>query len=234
MKNNKKNWILRLGAVALMLTMVTTCLLGNTLAKYVTEASGTDTARVAKFGVEIEMSDDLDGAFKSEYETDDSDHSDIITYSVSSANGTDKVVAPGTEGSFDIKITGTPEVAVEIEFELLDAAYSDNWVVDGGSTYGADYTYHPILWTLQDANGSGIYSGANLGDLADALESLNRAYAPNVDLSSVETGTCTLSWVWPFEVDEDHNYMDTQLGDLAVDEDLTVSLELSVRVTQIN
>ena len=37
----------------LVAVMISTCAISGTFAKYVTEATGTDTARVAKFGVEV-------------------------------------------------------------------------------------------------------------------------------------------------------------------------------------
>ena len=45
----KKNHAARLGALALSLTLVSTCLMGGTLAKYTTTVTGTATATVAKW-----------------------------------------------------------------------------------------------------------------------------------------------------------------------------------------
>ena len=45
----KKNHAARLGALALALTLVSTCLMGGTLAKYTTTVTGTATATVAKW-----------------------------------------------------------------------------------------------------------------------------------------------------------------------------------------
>lgn len=46
----KKNWFLRIGLIALVLTVATTCLVGGTFAKYTTTVSGADTIEVARFG----------------------------------------------------------------------------------------------------------------------------------------------------------------------------------------
>ena len=47
----KKNWTMRVALLIVALTLITSCFVGGTFAKYVTGASYEDTARVAKFGV---------------------------------------------------------------------------------------------------------------------------------------------------------------------------------------
>ncbi|MDD4565910.1 MAG: hypothetical protein PHE79_10620, partial [Eubacteriales bacterium] len=49
----KKNWIARIGFLALVLTLVTASLVSGTFAKYTTAVSGKDTVRVAKFDVAV-------------------------------------------------------------------------------------------------------------------------------------------------------------------------------------
>jgi len=51
----RKNRMMRLASALLILTMVTTCAISGTFAKYVTEAKTTDTARVAKWGVKVDV-----------------------------------------------------------------------------------------------------------------------------------------------------------------------------------
>lgn len=48
----EKSYVARLGALALVLTLMTTCLTGGTLAKFVTEVEGTATATVAAWNFE--------------------------------------------------------------------------------------------------------------------------------------------------------------------------------------
>ena len=50
---SKKNWTLRAAVLMLALVLITSCFVGGTFAKYVTGGSGTDSARVAKFGVTV-------------------------------------------------------------------------------------------------------------------------------------------------------------------------------------
>ena len=55
----KKNRMLRTASALLVLTLLTTSTIGGTFAKYVTSGRATDTARVAKWGVEIKTSGSL-------------------------------------------------------------------------------------------------------------------------------------------------------------------------------
>ncbi len=49
--NKKQYWIFRIAALLLCLTLISTYLLGGLYAKYITSATGEDSARVAKFDV---------------------------------------------------------------------------------------------------------------------------------------------------------------------------------------
>lgn len=49
----KKNKMLRLASVLLIVVILTTCVIGGTLAKYTTSDSAADTARVAQWGVTV-------------------------------------------------------------------------------------------------------------------------------------------------------------------------------------
>ena len=49
----KKNRMMRLASILLVATLMSTCTISGTFAKYVTTASGSDTARVAKWGVTV-------------------------------------------------------------------------------------------------------------------------------------------------------------------------------------
>ena len=61
----KKNKMMRLASFLLVATLLTTSMISGTFAKYVTEGSASDSARVAKWGVEVEATDDT--GFKKVY-----------------------------------------------------------------------------------------------------------------------------------------------------------------------
>lgn len=82
----------KLAALLLVLTLVTTCFVSGTFAKYVSEGEGEDAARVAKWGVKVEITGD---GFKTTYGKDDVKANVDGPTVVSST--TEKVVAPGGE-----------------------------------------------------------------------------------------------------------------------------------------
>ena len=55
MKNSK---LFKAAGTLMALTLITTCFVGGTFAKYTTTGGGNDSARVAKFGVTISASTD--------------------------------------------------------------------------------------------------------------------------------------------------------------------------------
>ena len=55
----KKNKFMRLASVMLMLCLITTCAISGTFAKYTTSGTATDTARVAKWGVGVEVDGEI-------------------------------------------------------------------------------------------------------------------------------------------------------------------------------
>ena len=57
----RKNKLMRLASLLLVLVLLTSSVISGTLAKYVMNASGSDSARVARFGVEISAVNDLFG-----------------------------------------------------------------------------------------------------------------------------------------------------------------------------
>ena len=98
----------RLGALALALTLVTSCLTGVTLAKYTTSVSGTGTATVAKWKVNIKANNTAPVDNKFEFTLSD-------TTTANKDNIATKKVAPGSTGSipYEIDATGS-EVAATL------------------------------------------------------------------------------------------------------------------------
>ena len=82
----------KLAALLLVLTLATTCFVSGTFAKYVSEGEGEDAARVAKWGVKVEIAGD---GFKTTYGKDEVNANVDGPTVVSST--TEKVVAPGGE-----------------------------------------------------------------------------------------------------------------------------------------
>lgn len=162
----KKNKMMRIASILLVVTLLSTCVISGTFAKYVTKAEGEDQARVAKWGVLVSVEG---GAFADKYAaTDEAYLEDGGEYAVVSANG-DKVVAPGTSAkeadmALVATVKGTPEVAARYTLEgkgmkdvvLKKGTYTDytQLVKAADGTYGytgtftLDKDYAPVKWNL--------------------------------------------------------------------------------------
>ncbi|MBR0355713.1 MAG: hypothetical protein IJK35_10100 [Oscillospiraceae bacterium] len=163
----KKNTVMRVFALILVLTLMSTCAISSTFAKYVTKAEGEDQARVAKWGVVVSVEG---GAFADKYAATDEAYLDADgEYSVVSSVEGEQVVAPGTsakEADMELVATvkGTPEVATRYTLEgkgitdvvLKKGTYTDYTQLvkadDGTYGYTGEFTldkdYAPVKWNL--------------------------------------------------------------------------------------
>ena len=186
----KKNKMMRIASILMVATLITTCAISGTFAKYVTRASGEDTARVAQWGIILGISGG--DAFDTQYPASDEAYLEAGgEYSVVSAgalgdNEIEKVVAPGTsskeiEMNLVATVKGTPEVAARYaitgtvnDIVLAAGEYTDytNLVpttTADGTTYGYTDTfeleenYSPVKWNLI------IRKGSTELNVADAL-----------------------------------------------------------------
>lgn len=218
MKKTKKNATLRIAVVLLAVTLLSTGLLGGTLAKYVTAGTTYDTARVAKWGVTI-TADSTDELFKTTYATTDTSYTGDLTVSA-----TTEVLAPGTSGkAVGFTIAGTPEVASRLSFTVNE---TDSKLT--GWTDGTD-PYEPVKWTLT-VGGVKKVEGGTFTALIAGLKAQTADFAPNTDLASGLS--YEISWEWPFSTSEANDAKDTYLGDLATAP--TVTLDFGITITQID
>ena len=234
-----RNRLMKASAFLLVSTMATSCFVGSTFAKYVSEGEGEDSARVAKWGVEVEVTGD---GFKTIYGKDDVNAN--VGDTVVSSNE-EKVVAPGTKGTFGgVKITGTPEVAVKVE--TTATVDLSGWNVANDGEF-----YCPLKFTIGEKTINGLdYSKGTAGEEAsfesaikDAIQkATTKELEANTDLSTVGNNI-TYSWEWPFEkatgtAANQDNELDTLLGNNAADGDTgndpTISITVNTKVTQIN
>lgn len=233
----KRNRWMRAGGLLVVLTLITSCFVGGTFAKYVSEAQGDDTARVAKWGVVVTVTGD---GFKTSYGKDYA-YSNVGGDTVISSTE-EKVVAPGTKGTFGgVKITGKPEVAVKIE-TTADVDLSGWNVADSGEFYC------PLVFTIGDKTINGLdYSKSTAGGessfenaIKDAIQkATSKEVEANTDLTAIGEDI-TYSWEWPFEnatgkVASQSDELDTKLGNNAANGNApTVSITVKTTVTQID
>lgn len=224
----KGNKFLKASVPLLMLTLVTSCFVGGTFAKYVTTADATETARVAKWGITAEVKGNL---FKLRYNSDTDGYSgDTVETSDSSM-----VVAPGTDGEFGgITLSGTPEVAVKINTESHFGLGGD-WVDKDGNDYcPIDITINGVTKNYTDFN----YNVEAFEQWVN--ENIQKVFSceadPGDDLSVI-FGTKKVSWKWSYEGNDDEK--DTYLGDIAAGKidgksAPTITFGINTTVTQID
>ena len=125
----KKNKMMRIASILLVVTLLSTCVISGTFAKYVTKAEGEDQARVAKWGILLSMEGDK--LFAEEYAAHDetfvSQDGEKLSVRVDPDYAGDirDLVAPGTTNDgFKAGIVGKPEVAVRYTLHI-DPEWSD-------------------------------------------------------------------------------------------------------------
>ncbi len=232
----KKNRMMRLASGLLVAVLLTTSVISGTFAKYTTSASSQDSARVAKWGVTVTAQGD---AFLEDYEMDDVNQ--YFTYSVESSIDDDKVIAPGTKGTFGgIDIKGTPEVAVDIKKEATLTL--EGWMIDEDKNVTTpDIFYCPITITIGSTDICGLnYLSSNdfIEEVEQAIEFASGQYVANTKLDAISGMSGAYGWRWSF-VDEgigkQDDEKDTMLGDLAANGSANkITLEVSAKVTQID
>ena len=240
----KKNAMLKIAAILLVAVLLTTCAISTTFAKYVT--NGTETpaggARVAKWGLKFEAyaAEDKEPIFLNEYENG----------GFTLAKSSTQIVAPGTsnEGVVDVKITGTPEVSFALKATVTVAL--DNWTVkDAGD---ADVFYCPLTFDIGDATGISLdgleetaAEEAIANAIANALTGANNA-DNGIATMKYEVGTdefadfadiaADVSWSWADTVDAVKDDYDTQLGNIAHDNEgnaATIAISYTLSAEQI-
>ena len=205
----------RLTALLMSLVLITSCFVGGTLARYITSTSSEDSARVAVWGInadEIEM--DL---FDAQYELDGT--------IVAKANDGDNIIAPGTGKMSKFSIvnlddTLAPEVMYEVRIDLDDSEI-DQRILDNPS----------IQWKL-DNNAWGTWESTKADILALSGDASGvKTYAPNTIAEEFANGKeHTISWQWL--LDNNNDIMDTAMGNLAVEGDITAKIVVKITAEQ--
>lgn len=231
----KKNVMMRLACFLLIAVLISTSAISGTYAKYVTEGSASDTARVAKFGVKVTGTSEI---FYDSYKNaatvyTNGENGDAITVQADT-KGTN-VVAPGTRGALvNFALEGKPEVDVKVTYEAtVDLA---GWYINGGATY-----YCPLIITVE---GTSIYGLTYTSEAAfeaaiqDAIKAHSKTYDTNTDLATVDAADAlSVSWEWAYVGTDGKqtDVNDTALGNLAADgKAATIAIEVTCTVTQVD
>ena len=113
----KKNTMMRVASIMLVLVLMTSSVISGTFAKYTTQDRADDSARVAKWGVELQVVGNLYGETYSATAGDSIIANDTTTgFTVQSKDAANDVVAPGTknDNGFTFSLNGKPEVSGQV------------------------------------------------------------------------------------------------------------------------
>ncbi len=148
----KKNVTMRAAGFLLVGVMLSASIVSGTYAKYVTQDSAQDTARVAKFGVVATISGDLFGKSYANEEDGNSiqtwsSSSETVSSSGANLASAVNVVAPGTKNDvgMTISVTGKPEVSTNLTIDDAkddsDKTYVNTDILLGSGDYGVMVEY---------------------------------------------------------------------------------------------
>jgi len=246
----RKNRMMRLASALLILTMVTTCAISGTFAKYVTEATGTDTARVAYWGFNDDGVLEINNLFVKAYKNDSDEET---------VNAKADTIAPGTTNSAQFEFTYTDNTANTLTAPEVD--YSLTISVAGSSIDAAILNNANIQWKLDD-NTWGTWadmmtdilqlSGSAESYVAGSKESVTTTHeANNIPAAFASAGDQhTIEWQWLFtgsgnytgvdhddnagtaDVDMTQDEYDTWMANKAALDDVTI--KITITATQLD
>lgn len=182
----------------LMAVVITAYSVSGTYAKYTSSMETTDSARVARWSINVGEAKTLN-LFKATYGAGNE---------IASANGTDLVVAPGASGQVDIALSGTAEVAYKL---AVTATVVNNVIYDNAGGVS------PIKFSLDGTN------WFEYTDLSTKLSTELGAKTYNAN-ESLDGKKVTLYWAWAYDAEAladmgftpvdgfDYDKADTALG----------------------
>lgn len=196
----KRSNVARLGVLVLALTLITTCLVGGTLARYVTEVDGSAKAVVAKWAFDAKNSNKTIAT--ESFVIDLGDTTNRSAYPTTDIK--EGVIAPGTTGSFDIVLDGTgSEVGIDYTVKLAAKAGSPAMPDD------MVFSFAPIT----DSN-----KGVKLASLTDETGTIDYTAAANGMQKTI-----TVYWSWAFDENDTATANDNTYQGLTWLMDITVT-----------
>lgn len=214
----KKTKLMRAALLLLVLTLVTSCFVGGTFAKYTTSAEGSDTARVAKWGF-MPTTITMDNLFDKVYDA---------TENATVKSAVD-VIAPGTKGSAKFGFTyggnatvTAPEVAYTFTVSAAGSTCDPNiknndniqWKLDNGAWGNWD----KLIADIEALDGNKADNKYNPGELPTGFGTGDNEH--------------TVEWQWVFHTTEAADAKDTEMGN--AEALAAVTLKITVTATQID
>ena len=201
----KKNKMMRLASVLLVLTLLTTSVISGTFAKYTSTVTGSATATVAKWSFEVNdteiAANPANTVIFNLFDTStnfDEAGNDVATGKI----------APGTKGSFNFKVENTSEVSAKYTITFT-TTFPTGITSDRFKFYSDEAMTQEI--TLAD----GKYTAAN---------------AVEIEVGDSEADTVTVYWQWTFGDDVD----DSAIGIAAQNGTTVVTVTPTITVEQVD
>lgn len=211
----KKNNSMRIAIVVIALTLITSCFVGSTFAKYTATVTANDTANVAKWDIKVN---------NGQIATDTPSFTfDLFSNPVKDTDGTSNetdvtngLIAPGTSGSISLVIKNDSDVTANYAITLVEE------IVNGGTAV----TTSPIEY--QVVAGTGAAAADGWGNAATKLN------ISSADLAvGAEAVTYTVYWRWAIGTD---GTIDNAIGIAAREtgEPLGIKVTATINVTQVD
>ncbi len=214
----KKNRTMRAAAVLLIAAILTTFAISGTFAKYTTSKTGSDTARVAKWGFNT-TSISITDLFSTTYTN------------VASGDNYD-VIAPGASGSasfkFELETNTKPEVA-----------YNFTVSTEGSNCDSDIQNNESIKWALTTSDAAPEAENSEWGTWTALLNEIKGLSGDTSGSKQYEAGnapamvdnTYYVHWMWAFG-DDNSVSTDTAMGNAATLAGVTLTITISA--TQID
>ena len=220
----KKNKAMRLASALLVLTLLTTCVISSTFAKYVTSANSSDSARVAKWGFQPTTIDITD-LFKTAYDKNVQGKADVIAPGTTNSatfgftyGGADGITAPEVAYTFVVSTNGS-SCDESIQNNTNIKWYLDKKLAPATET-DAEGSWNALLAAIEALDGDKSY---NPGELPDAF-------------NATGANEHTVGWEWLFETSGDgmsaQDTKDTEMGNATTLANVT--LKITVTATQVD
>lgn len=231
----KRSPFLKIAGGMLAVSLLTTCVISGTMAKYTSSASGSDTARAAKWSILVNGTEiatrtpqTMDFDLFNTIGDDDNGYDDDVNV-VNVSEDEPAIIAPGTGGKIDLVITNNSEVTAEYDLEL-----SENNPSGIPIQYSFDGAYYFYSFADLKAMAENTYDG-----WADMIMQI-----AGVDLTNAapnSTITIPVDWAWAFD---ENSYVapmagqtdetDTNLGIGAGDEIVPITITAKVTANQVD
>ena len=197
----KKNRMMRLASVMLVAVLMTTCTISGTFAKYVTEATAQDEARVAAWG--------FGNSPVIDFELFSNDYTDVV------GKGGAQVIAPGTTQTEMVTLNyqdttglGAPEVNYTIDLDVVANSIGDGIKANPN----IQWSFNGSAWLGWDA-------------FIAAINAYHEDVAANNLPKIVDTGI-EIKWQWVFSTDATMDSYDTAMGNANPLEEVSLSIKL--------